>query len=338
MNYWQVAAGDGKRNYSDIFLKYGVMLMGTGGGGEYFENKEYYQNEYGYEDISDFVEKIEEGDIVVLKRQQGKSWEVIAIGTVNGEYSYLSVFDDVEGWDLQHCRQVDWLEPKGEKIITGLTRGTFKRINKPSTIKTINNLLKSGKKLDFTSIPKPSKDLTDEDLIDILINYGLRPKDAEDFTQTINRVRRLVKWYKDEGDDIKEHETRTFLIVPLLLALGWPEQKLKIEWDNIDIAFFEKPYRWDNKESNECVMILESKKMGDGLSPGTFQASKYAEKYPKCKKIIVSDGRCYKLFKRKGDDLDYSAYLNILNPKLNYPYEKNVGGAPDVFMSLMNRL
>jgi len=29
--------------------------------------------------------------------------------------------------------------------------------------------------------------------------------------------------------DIREHETRTFLVIPLLLALGWAEQQLKIE-------------------------------------------------------------------------------------------------------------
>ena len=30
MNYWQVAAGDGGRDYSEVFLKYGVMLIGLG--------------------------------------------------------------------------------------------------------------------------------------------------------------------------------------------------------------------------------------------------------------------------------------------------------------------
>lgn len=67
---------------------------------------------------------------------------------------------------------------------------------------------------------------------------------AELFVKVVHRIRDLGQWYRDrvrEGIKVKEHETRTFLIVPLLLALGWPEQKLKIEWYNIDIAFFSNP-------------------------------------------------------------------------------------------------
>jgi len=335
MNYWQVAAGDGGRDYSEVFLKYGVMLIGPGDPGGYFENKEYYKNTYKSNDITVFAEDVEDSDIVVLKRPSGKLWEVLAIGTVKNEYVHLPVFDDVEGWGLQHCRYVEWKKPKGKKLITGLTRGTFKGINKRSTIEKIDKILDSGEPIISSSIPEPPKKLNDEDLIDVLINHGLRPKDAEDFTQTIHRIRRLVKWYDDCGIDVKEHETRTFLIIPLLIALGWPEQKLKIEWNNIDIAFFEKPYSEENKDSNKCIIILESKRLWEGLSYGTSQASTYASKYPSCTRMIVSDGCCYKLFKRKGDEWNYSAYLNILKPKLKHPYEPNVKGAPDVFLSLM---
>ncbi len=336
MNYWQVAAGDGRRNYSEVFLKYGVMLIGPGDPGEYFQNEQYYKNIYKPNDITVFAEQVKDGDIVVLKKPSGRLWEVLAVGTVRGDYVHLPVFDDVEGWDLQHCRYVKWIKPKSEKRMTGLTRGTFKGINKQSTITTISSVLNSGIPLSFTQIPEPPKKLNDEDLIDILINYGLRPKDAEDFTQTIHRIRRLVKWYYSNGKDVKEHETRTFLIVPLLLALGWPEQKLKIEWNRIDIAFFEKPYSEENK-NNECVIILESKRLWEGLDYGASQASTYASRYPKCNRLIVSDGCCYKLFKRKGTTWHYSAYLNILKPKPTHPYKPNVGGAPDVFLSLMGK-
>ena len=343
MNYWQVACGDGRREYSEVFLKYGVMLIGSGEPGNYFEKKEYYRNviyplKKDFSVLSSFAEQVEEGDIVVLKRPSGKLWEVLAVGTVKGDYAHLPVFDDVEWWDLQHCRYVEWVTPKDKKLITGLTRGTFRRINKQETIQAIKELLKSGIQQPSEPIPAPAEKLSDEDLIDILINYGLRAKDAEDFTQTIRRIRRLVKWYQSYGKHFKEHETRTFLIIPLILALGWPEQKLKIEWNNIDIAFFEKPYSKENKKSSEqCIIILESKKLREGLSFAKSQASIYADKYPRCKRLIVSDGCCYKLFTRKGKDWNYSAYLNILRPKRTHPYEKNVGGAPDVFISLMSR-
>ena len=192
MDYWQVAAGDGQRDYSEIFLKYGVMLIGPGDPGDYFKNKEYYTDVYRPSDISGFAELVTEGDIVVLKRPLGKLWEVLAVGTVKGDYDHLPVFDDVEGWDLQHCRYVNWVKPKSNKPIQGLTRGTFKGINKQATIEKISEMLKSGTPISSQKITKPSEELDDEDLIDILINYGLRPKDAEDFTQTILRIRRLA--------------------------------------------------------------------------------------------------------------------------------------------------
>lgn len=280
-----------------------------------------------------FAEKVKEGDIVVLKRSSGRLWEVVAVGTVKGGYTHLPAFDDVEGWDLQHCRYVEWAKSEGWEPMAGLARGTFKGINKKDTIQRIDELLKSGVIKPPEQIPEPVGKLDDEDLIDDLISHGLRPKDAEEFTQTIQRIRRLVKWYYSSGEDVKEHETQTFLIIPLLLALGWSEQRLKIEWKNVDIAFFEGPY---TDRDDECIIILESKKLRAGLSPAEGQAKGYADKHPECKKLIVSDGCCYKLFERnKVGHWDYKAYLNILKPKRTYPYEPKVGGAPDVFKNLM---
>lgn len=338
MNYWQVAAGDAERDYSNVFLKYGVMLIGPGGYGEYFKNQSYYKNIYKSNDVTFFVEQVKDGDIVVLKKPSHKLWEVLAIGTVKGDYDYLEVFDDVEGWDIRHCRYIEWQKPKNKKPIKGLTRGTFKRIKKSSTKDTINYLFNSVSKIRSVKPPKSPKNLTDEDLIDVLIDYGLRIKEAEDFTQTIKRIRRLVKWYDNNGKDVKEYETRTFLIIPLLIAIGWPEQKLKIEWKKIDIVFFKKPYSRQNKCSDkDCIIILESKRFWAGLSYATSQATNYAKKYTNCKRLIVSDGCCYKLYKKRGKTWVYSAYLNILKPKWKHPYEPNIGGAPDVFMNLMSK-
>ena len=51
----------------------------------------------------------------------------------------------------------------------------------------------------------------------------------------IHTVRRLADKYYSFGfrhwDEVKEYEIRTFLIMPLLLALGWREEHIKIELD-----------------------------------------------------------------------------------------------------------
>ncbi|MBA7681489.1 hypothetical protein ES703_89828 [subsurface metagenome] len=260
---------------------------------------------------------------------------MLAVGKVMGEYQYLSVFDDVEGWDLQHCRKVSWFLPKEKMIILGLTRGTFNRIYKQAVKQQISQVFQSGSKISVERLPEVASELSDENLISHLIDNGLRPKDAEDLAQTIARIRRLVRWYWSHGADIKEHETRTFLILPLLFALGWSEQRLKIEWKATDIAFFEKPYTRQNKDAKNCIMILESKRFWGGLTYAERQVKRYAKDFPNCLHLIVSDGCCYKLFKRENDKWLYNAYLNILKPRSRHPYEKNIGGAQDVFLSLM---
>jgi hypothetical protein len=343
MNYWQVAAGDGPRDYSQVFLRFGSMLIGPGDPGDYHENSDYYKDpklvsKSDITAIRSFVQYVKEGDVVVLKKPYKKLFEVLAVGTVVGGYSHVSAFDDVEGWDLQHRRGVKWVKPDQVCRIKGLTRGTFKRINHQTAIAKVNEILQSGTPIPSEANPKDSGKLEDEELIEILINNGLRPNDAEDFTHTLRYIRRLVKWYQYNGKNVKEHETRTFLIIPLILALGWPEQQLKIEWNNIDVAFFDRPYsKGDTSTPNDCIIILESKRLREGLSYATKQGQFYASKYPKCERLIVSDCCCYKLYKRKGKDWVYSAYLNILKPRRKHPYEPDVGGAPDVFLSLMGK-
>lgn len=272
MKYWQVAAGDSNRDYSDVFLKYGVMFIGPGEPGPYFENKNYYNEEYESSDIKNFAEEVVEGDCVVLKRPKGRKWEVLAAGCVQGAYEYLNVFDDVEGWDLQHGRHVEWKRPRRETLISGLTRGTFLGVRKKSIQQEIEKIATNGIPMSFEAVPKPPRELTDEDLIGYLINYGLRIKDAEDFASTIHRIRRLIKWYNNNGKDVSEHETKAFLILPLLLTLGWTEQQLKVEWKSRDIAFFRNPYTNKNCNPDDCIIILESKRFGEGFINAEKQA------------------------------------------------------------------
>ncbi len=269
MNYWQVAAGDGGRDYSEVFTKFGVMLVGSGNPGDYFEKKDTYKKYHWGRQVRALAEQAREGDVVVLKRPSRKLWEVLAVGRVKEEYQYQSIFEDVEGWDLQHCRKVEWFLPEGKMLIPGLARGTFRRIYNEEAIQQISQVFQSGSKISPERLPEIASKLSDEDLINHLINNGLRPKDAEELAQTIARIRRLVRWYWSYGADIKEHETRVFLILPLLFALGWSEQRLKIEWKGTDIAFFEKPYNRQNKNPKNCITILESKRFWGGCRLST---------------------------------------------------------------------
>lgn len=325
MNFWQVAAGQGARNYSDIFLKFGVMLIGR--------------------NPASFSQGVKTGDVVILKRPYHKAWRIVAAGLVTGEYEQLEQFEDVEGWNIQHCRKVEWVcppmnedEPPKMKTIyvKGLSMGTFMRVNQKEPKDKALQLLEEGEKQTAEEIPQPANEISDEDLVESLIGNGLRPADAETVIQTIWRVRRLARWYARYGRELSEHEIRTFLIVPVLLALGWSEQKIKIEWNYTDISLFQEVFKKDAKPA----VILESKRMNAGLGYAERQAKRYAKEYPNCHKLVASNGTRYLLYVKR-DDCEWdmkkhlAAYLNLLKLKDRHPYLAGVGGAPELFTNLM---
>jgi|SRR5215217_5692330 len=345
MEYWQVGAGyggesGGGRAYHDIFLDYGVMLIGPGEYGDYRVDAQVYGHKRDGRQVQRLAREVKPGHKVALKRPAGHRWEVLAVGEVKSDYEWMPVFDDVEGWDIRHGRRVEWRKPAdGSKIMGGFTRGTLNKVEKAETKQAIEQMWNSGQQTAPSSLPSPAEKLRDDDLTDILVEDGVEIKQAGEIVRTIEEIRDLAQWYRErvrEGIKVKEHETRSFLIVPLLLALGWPEQKLKIEWHNIDIAFFDNPY---SEDTDQCVMILESKKLLESLASRTIhQAYEYAVKYPRCRQAVVSDGCSYKLFERKGgNDWCYSAYLNVLKPRLTHPYQDGIGGASDVLVSMLAR-
>lgn len=336
MNYWQVAAGQGARDYSSVFTRFGVMLIGGGNPGDYFENEDYYKSHPWGRKVASFAKRVaKDDDVVILKRPYHRQWQIQAVGRVTGDYEYREQFDDVEGWDLQHCRRVEWICPQKEELTNGLVMGTFKRVYKREVIEQAEEILREGEKKESEEIPHPAGKISDEDLVESLIGNGLRPADAETVIQTIWRVRRMARWYARYGRDLSEHEIRTFLIVPILLALGWSEQKIKIEWKNTDISFFLEIF----KRGEEPYMILESKRIREGLHYAERQLVRYAKKFPTCHRLVASDGIRYQLYLKQGENWDvnrdFKAYMNLLNLKDRHPYLADIGGAPDLFISLM---
>ena len=107
---------------------------------------------------------------------------------------------------------------------------------------------------------------------------------------------------------------------------------MKIEWKHKDVALFDAQY----SKGNEPVVIIESKRLWDGLGDAPEQAERYVGQYPTCKTFIVSDGIRYKLFTKpkRAHKFRFSAYLNLLTPTRKHPYKSRVGGAAS-FLSKM---
>lgn len=333
VTYWQVSAGYYGREYTELFLKHGIAFVG--------------------DDRHATMDKVKANDRIILKR--GIS-EIIAVGKiveregkVNGNKDKAWLMD-IDGWDLSAYCYVEWHEPETPIEVKGLTMGAIQAVHKDHIKKLVEEkLLDVQAKMDIEPEPKETGKVEDDEILDFLIREGLRPGAAEDLTATFNRIRLLAKYYQREckWEDIREHETRTFLILPLLLAIGWPEQQIKIELGTqnrrrIDVACFSKPYKRDskNKANNEdCALILESKGFSQGLDYAPEQVKNYAEYFPNCPVVVVSNGYCYKAYLRDDNgefNQDPSAYLNLLDPRDNYPLNpENVKGSLELLKYLL---
>jgi hypothetical protein len=324
-NYWQIAAGSVGRDYSEVFIKYGIAFVG------------------GDDNIS-IIKYLKEGDVIVLKRGLSK---IVAAGSVVSRNGKAAGVDDKEwlrdfdGWELPAYCYVDWHVPKVPIETEELTRTTIQALPQERHRKIADDLLL----LPVTSYmeePAETRSVSDSEILDFLIAEGLRPGSAEDLTTTFNRIRLLAKYYfnKCQWRDVREHETRTFLAVPLLLALGWSEQQLKIEFPcsngKIDIAGFNAPY---HKEEKDCILIVETKDFSSGLDYAPSQAHGYAADFPSCGCVVVTNGYCCKSYRRNpngGFQNQASAYLNILQPKDRYPVDPvHVDGCLGVLRDLL---
>ena len=318
--YWQIAAGSDQRDYSDLFLKYGIAFAGGG------------------------LKDVKAGDIMVLK--QGVT-AIRAVGVVKGNVTDggKEWLLDYDGWVLPEYCYVEWKEPKQpEKLIkvNGLTRGTLKRIHQQKPIDAAYDILKTGTIVTICDEPSETREVTDDEISNFLIEEGLKSS-SDEITNTISKIRLLADYYyhRVKWEDIGEHEIRTFLVVPLLLALGWSEQQMKIEFRRIDIACFGKPCKSNNREEweKECVAIIETKSFRAGLDYAHEQAKTYSKDFPNCQAVITTNGYCYKVYLRDQCDKFQerpSAYINLLRPRDKYPLDPdNVGGALEAIKWLL---
>jgi hypothetical protein len=338
MKYWQIAAGSDSRDYSGDFLKYGLAFVG------------------GSQQIA-AMQQVELGDRLILKR--GVS-QILAAGVVverggkirgdartNGEAR--DWLRDYDGWDLPGYCCVDWHREPAPRTVTGLTRGTIRQAHQPQLRTAADEIIQAGAKCEVVPEPGPAEPLGDDEMLAFLIRAGLRPANAEELTDTLRRIRLLAGYYYRDchWDDIREHEARTFLIIPFLIALGWSEQQIKIELGvkdgRIDIACFRRPYRRDpgtgQPNNADCVLILESKGFSQGLDYAHGQGKEYAAQFPNSEVVVASNGYCYKAYRRKTDGTGFedtpTAYLNLLRPRKSYPLDP---GKPNGGLELLSHL
>jgi hypothetical protein len=343
VNYWQIGSGAGDREYWQECLDFGMAFVGH----------------------KETMEKVRKDDIVVMRKG---AKEIVAVGKViehQGESVGFADEDknwlrDFDGWDLPAYCYVEWHKPPDPlQVREQLAQRAICRLNKPGIRECADQILSENPPYPSErGGPPPTQRVTDEEIEDFLGQKGLSPEDAKVALSIMNDIRSLVNHYYEFGyqhwDEVKEHEIRTFLIVPLLLALGWDEQQIKIELSSsklgvagkrgsIDVACFSANYRPGDKEvnRNNCKLIIESKRFSSGITRrAPKQAKGYAEGLPNCEVVLASNGYCYKAFTRDGAEgfsEQPSAYLNLRMPKREYPLDPSVGGALRVLELLLPR-
>jgi hypothetical protein len=310
---WQIASGAWGRNYADTFLDYDVMLMGPGDPGPFDESiygdlvasKAQTRERIG--SLAAFCRTAQDGDYVLLRQAH----RVVALGVIaNNDYRHCNAFDDVSGWDIQHTRRVIWQDHLCAEIDRIQQAGalfedrkqipTFTRVNDPKVLNRVSHLFPKVKRRSLLKLPPdPEPELSLEAFGEALFTKGLSNDAVDKVLSAFRRQRRLTQWYADKksaGRVPSEHEVIAHLVLPMLLALGWSEQLLAVEWQKIDLAAFcDAPTKADT-----CVLVCEAKAPGAGLAEDLKQPTGYIKKHglSRCQRILLTEGTRFYLYSK----------------------------------------
>jgi hypothetical protein len=322
-NLWQVGAGDTDRSYGDLCIKFDVMIVGPGKLGPYEEIR--YVNLGGIKhSLRRFTQDARRGDIVLLRLGTG---EVLAVGEIADDSAeWLDSFSDVDGWDLQHSRRVRWFTNTSHtfpaKTLGGQVR-TFAAVNVEVVRAWVEGLtiIEAERMRVLHTLPSAGSPLDALELGRRLFIEGLPSEHVERLMSTFSSLQRIASWYSNETKRPEgrpsEQETVCYLVVPLLLSLGWSQQTAAVQWNYVDVALF----RGMPPTDSSLTVVVEAKLLGRSVFSPVGQAREYALRPGResCDRLIVTDGIRYALHRRSGNAFCLTAYLNILSMRDAYP-------------------
>jgi hypothetical protein len=180
---WQQAAGDTDRDYSELCLKWDVILNGPAYAGPWPDCAKTLaadgRSSRKVTDLKRFSEDMKEGDLVVLRI--GTS-TVLGVGEVVGPYEWLDAFGDIDGWDLQHVRRVRWFwkssgSPKCFDTYALKQGDTTQRLNEGPVAEWISSLSVQEEAFarPLVALPRPEKpeDISVEEISEFLFDHGV---------------------------------------------------------------------------------------------------------------------------------------------------------------------
>lgn len=298
---WQVSAGPTSRSYADVFLKHGVALIGPGDAGPWTPQRgdETFEGSF----VRRFATEIAAGDMVLLRTGLAR---VAAVGVVAGDYEHLNAFDDVNGWDLQHARRVRWTKLATEHefgtAVFGANPPRCARVWNEDVVDFATRFLNSPP-IEWQRAPLPALPAEESPLAIV----------PEAVSGLIAQAADLLPLAYDSarfGEFPSEDEVIVHLVVPLLRALGWPPERIAIQWRRVDVAVFGALPR----SPESCRFVIEAKRLGAGVEGALEQAQGYATALGAACDVIVTDGIRYRLY---DGNCGFAprAYANLANLK-----------------------
>ena len=301
---WQISGGPASRSCAEVFLKYGVALIGPGDAGAW--SRERYAYDFSLQGfVGRFAEEIATGDVLLLRTGVAT---ILAVGIVASDYLYLEQFDDVNGWDLQHARRARWCRLAQEHSFSAQVFGArptrCSRVLQEETLDFAERFLKSPPThWQTASLPElPTEEPALEDVRNAL--QGIVAQAAD-----------LVPLLQDGqafGEHPSEDELIAHFVVPFLRALGWPPERIAVQWRRIDVAVF----RALPRTPENCHLVIEAKRLGAGVEGALDQAKGYVEAIGVPRDVIVTDGIRYRMYagQRSFEPVAYAKLARLKQP------------------------
>lgn len=330
MNVWQIATGDPGRDYGELFFDHDMMIMGPSDlGNAMLNNYAIGQPNSSYRQVHRFAYGPKLGDRVLMRFAH----DVIGVGQIPLEDEYQYSFDEnfrcVYSWDLCHCRRVIWSEnyELGDLAFvyqSAKQKPTFTQVHEPHIVNIVRDIDDAYFERPLTELPDIDSSIySDEELGVELFRAGISNKNIGDILIALQQAERLCAWYERGGRSPSENEVVSHIILPLFLGLGWSHQQIAVEWNKVDMAFFKKT----PTNSENCVMVLEAKGLGSGLSDALKQPKSYVQnlKLTNVKHILTTDGENLFMYEKSGREwiANPTGYLNVSFLQKQYVVPRN---------------
>jgi len=298
---WQVSAGPTKRRYSDVLLRHGIALIGPGNTGPW--RPERGDEAFDGSTIRRFASEVRAGDPVVMR--VGTSG-ISAVGLFAGNYEHLPQFDDVYGWDLQHARRVRWCalpqDYEFEGTVFGGMPARFSAVGRVEVIDYVERFLNSPP-TGWQSAVLPALPALEPPLAE-------PPTAIADLIALAHDVHELYWSDAHFGELPREDELLVHFVVPLLMRMGWPPERLAVKWRNADVTVF----RALPRTPENVHLLIEAKRLGEGIEFALDQARGYLDALGVARDVMVTDGIRYRYYEA-ARDFAPTAYGNLVNLK-----------------------